>query len=508
MLRESSLIISALESSKLESASPQVFTNSRGDWDGDPDTNSHGDNSFGKSDDVIDKNKFRSSVSLDNNNHENSNTFGHVGGNSSSGGDVRNNKDGSRRNGLHERRTNRFSLRSDSSDSTSAMFFMAQTSFSGPTQDSTVILNNSDGDDESISKSSRIKNRWPPTSSDADNEENNSRSYRTDGGQFPTTTNGGNLRWSVASPDTEHSRKQSHVDIKLKRTTSSTSSGDEGLRLNNRFARSPSPTLAAVPRGRVSSIKYSFEGTVRKSKSVSNLSTTSKKSSRFNDNQDGFSDDDDDDAFAVSKRPALRSAASFGHINTNNLSPLLNDRRFFQKAISSSSSVASPASSSLNKNSNKAAGTQRAVSFSNISNTQRERELDELIDDYERENFPSTSRSVTAKQGDPFQLLSPPPLESTIATTSSSTSDDFNFPLRDRLGTGEMTRRTKVDVLTNNNETFHVVRHADDSDSDDEARAAAVRRRLGIEDDEPTTTTSLDSSSTPSQASSALNTLV
>ena len=66
--------------------------------------------------------------------------------------------------------------------------------------------------------------------------------------------------------------------------------------------------------------------------------------------------------------------------------------------------------------------------------------------------------------------------------------DDLDFPPRERLGTtGEIAKRTKVDVLTNNNETYRVVRQADDSDSDDEARAAAVRRRLGIDDGAVTT---------------------
>ena len=472
MLRESSLIISALESSKLESA-PRVSSSGDSDWIRN-ESEDFGNSNF-KSDESVDKSTFgNGGYSFHKNTFERSNanvknTFGNCSdGKSFSDKDISNSSQKNNNNGngnLYEKRTNRFSMRSDSNDS---MFFMAQTSFSGPTEQPTTVIVNDDV--VNSSKISGIKKRWPPASN-VDKENINPTSSRS-GDDILSTDN---RRWSTASPDTERGHlKQSHIDIKLKRTTSSTSSG-EGLRMNNRFARGPSPTLAAVPRGRVSSIKYSFEGTVRKSKSVSNLSSTSKKNNRFNGG--GFSDDedDDDDAFAVGKRPTLRSAASFGHINTNNLSPLLNDRRFFQNAISS----ASPSSAFSKNKTNNNTTAQRAVSFSNISsNAQREQDLDDLIDDYERENFP-VSVSVAGKERDTL-VVSPSSIGAGL--------DDIDFPPRERLGTtGEIAKRTKVDVLTNNNETYRVVRQADDSDSDDEARAAAVRRRLGIDDGAVTT---------------------
>ena len=348
---ESSLIISALENSKLESTSP-------------------------------------SQISSENENETNESRNG------SGGEDI--NKSRRTSSGLYERsRTSRFSMNGQSEESPTAMFFIVQTSFSGasPTY--------GDDDDESKTSDSRINRRERAMSED-------------------------NQGASVANAGAEHGRQQSHMDIRLKQTSSSTSSG-EGLRVNDRFAKSPSPTLAAVPRGRVSSIKYSFEGTARKSKSVSNLSSTNHTAG------DGFSDDDDD-AFEK-RRPTLKSAASFGHINTNSLSPLLNDRRFFQKAISS-----------------------------NKSNNQ-------LEDEDEDEDLPSASVAKTGLSSSS---------RTGLGSNSTTTTAEDNHSPRERLGTGE--RRTKVDILTNNNETYRVIRQVEDSDSEDEAKAAIVRQRLGIDD--------------------------
>jgi len=268
-----------------------------------------------------------------------------------------------------------------------AMFFISQNSFSGPevrmteeplrlSSSTTTTNNNDNGDDSSIITSddfdivqwqgSLTRPKSMPDVNKKKNKHNRNDRDKGDSEQDPTV-------------DTMDSRSSSL------------------LREKNLFTHKASPTLSALPRGRVSSIKCSLEGTEKKSKSVSNLSAATREI-------EDLDDTDDDEPFG---RRSMKSAASFGHINTTSLSPLLNDRKFFQSAI---------------------------VSKKNG-------------DDYSNKN--SAEHSVPLSNGE-----------------RRSTFDE---------------RRAKVDILTNNDETFRVVRRSAADELEEEEREALVKHRLGVD---------------------------
>lgn len=137
------------------------------------------------------------------------------------------------------------------------------------------------------------------------------------------------------------------------------SSDPKALREKQLFNRRSSPTLGALPRGRVSSVKKYLEGSQERSKSVSNLSTR---------NMEGDSDSDDD--YGVGTRGnhqngLLRSARSFGNIDPNSLSPLLNDRKYFGNAILKNGSK----TNDIPSNSDHAVKSASLVASSEIRNT-------------------------------------------------------------------------------------------------------------------------------------------
>lgn len=121
--------------------------------------------------------------------------------------------------------------------------------------------------------------------------------------------------------DLEH-----HLTDVLVERTQRVQSDPKALREKQLFDRRNSPSLGAV-RGRVSSVKKYLEDSQGRSKSVSNLSS-----------RNTFDDEDDSDnemygAGVTRQTNGMRSAASFGNIDPNSLSPLLNDRKYFGNAV-------------------------------------------------------------------------------------------------------------------------------------------------------------------------------